>query len=140
MRSKLIPELIGAYGRMTNAPDTHLADWLGSGAPLGLNQPIPTAGVFPAVEVPDPEDDFENVASQIDAESFRNYKSFDDDPAATKKEIDRMHAGGYLHFFDSVEELTEYVGGPPLLNKIAFLVKTRRDGKVKVRVITDLLR
>ena len=51
-----------------------------------------------------------------------------------------MHAEGYLHFFDSVEELTEYAGGPPLLNKIAFLVKTRRDGKVKVRVITDLLR
>ena len=51
-----------------------------------------------------------------------------------------MRAEGFLHFFDAVGELTEYVGGPPLLNKIAFLVKTRRDGKVKVRVITDLLR
>ena len=51
-----------------------------------------------------------------------------------------MRDEGFLHFFDTLEELERYVGGPPLLNKIAFLVKTRRDGKVKVRVITDLLR
>ena len=113
MRSRLIPQLIGGYVRATNDPDVYLERWLLSGAPLGLLDPIPTAGGFPPQEAPEPEDDFDNVVSQIDVEGFRNYKSFDEDPEATRKEIERMRDEGFLHFFDTLEALTEYVGGPP---------------------------
>ena len=42
------------------------------------------------------------VVAQIDAVSFRSYKSFDEDPEASRKEIHRMRDEGFLHFLDII--------------------------------------
>jgi hypothetical protein len=49
-----------------------------------------------------------------------------------------MESAGFLHTFATYDELVAYVGGKPLLNRIAFLVKPKPGGKVKVRIVTNL--
>ena len=45
----LQPSIFEAYRRLTGDPDEHLATWLREGAPLGINRPVLSAGVFPHV-------------------------------------------------------------------------------------------
>ena len=45
----LQPSIFEAYRRLTGDPDEHLATWLRDGAPLGINRPVLSAGVFPTV-------------------------------------------------------------------------------------------
>ena len=42
--------------------------------------------------------------------------------------------------FPTVEAVKEYVGGRPLLGRLALQVKEKPDGSLKLRLITDLLR
>ena len=39
--------------------------------------------------------------------------------------------------FPTVEAVAEYVGGRPLLNRLALQVKEKPDGSLKLRLITD---
>ena len=45
----LRPSIFDAYRKVTGDPDEHLATWLREGAPLGINRPVLSAGVFPLV-------------------------------------------------------------------------------------------
>ena len=45
----LQPSIFDAYRRLSGDPDEHLAIWLREGAPLGINRPVLSAGIFPSV-------------------------------------------------------------------------------------------
>ena len=45
----LRPEVFKAYRRITSDPDSQLATWLETGAPLGIEEPIASSGIFPPV-------------------------------------------------------------------------------------------
>ena len=45
--SPLDPEVLQAWVERGNDPGIHVCDWVRQGAPLGIETPIPTAGIFP---------------------------------------------------------------------------------------------
>ena len=45
----LQPSIFDAYRSLTGDPDEHLATRLREGAPLGVNRPVLSSGVFPTV-------------------------------------------------------------------------------------------
>ena len=51
--------------------------------------------------------------------------------------LDGYVTNGWLAEFSTLEELTEYVEGPPVLNKFACIVKQKPDGSTKRRIIMD---
>ena len=71
-----------------------------------------------------------------DHTAFVNYRGVEDDPAALAI-IDEYIQKGWLYECDSHDALTEFVGGEPVLNKFACVVKQKPDGSLKHRIIMD---
>lgn len=51
-KSPMDPELIGAWRRKGNDPETEVEEWIREGVPLGINKKIKTAGIFPPAVKP----------------------------------------------------------------------------------------
>ena len=71
-----------------------------------------------------------------DHRNFSNYLGVESDPEALEIIESYIHRG-WLSSFDSAEELAEHVGGDPIFNKFACIVKQRTDGTTKRRIIMD---
>ena len=70
-----------------------------------------------------------------DEQSFRNYPGVEDQ-VITETELQGHLDKGHLAAFDTHQQLQDYLGGKPGLNKIGLIVKTR-NGKTKARMILD---
>ena len=86
------------------------------------------------------KEEFEALTAKIREAQFRNYTSFEEEPDLARGEIQRCIDAEHMTEFRTLEEVQEYVGGKPLLNQLALQVKTKADGSLKLRLITDLLR
>ena len=85
----LQPSIFDAYRRLSGDPDEHLATWLREGAPLGINRPVLSAGIFPSV--PDEPVSSEYVAGLARTPTgWENYRSADEDPATATTLLERM--------------------------------------------------
>jgi len=71
-----------------------------------------------------------------DAVTAHNYLGVESDPEALAI-IEEYISNGWLYECDSAEQLQEFVGGPPIFNKFACIVKEKIDGTVKRRIIMD---
>ena len=73
------------------------------------------------------------------AEAHRNCVSVRDNSDAVLKELGRLTAAGFMTKVDTWAELSEQMP-EVVVNKMACILKTKDDGSVKLRLITDMLR
>ncbi|CAE7312378.1 unnamed protein product [Symbiodinium sp. CCMP2592] len=133
--------VLEAWGDATDDPDaTLLAHWLDHGAPLGMEQEVPTTGVF----LPVPRDG-QMPASQLDRralEGWKNYPSAVAEEGTLRNLLDDYVARGFCVLVDTEEEAEALLGGPPVLNRLGVIVKDKVDAQGrpvrKARVIWDL--
>ena len=126
-------ELLHSWSEWARDPASHAAHWILTGAPAGISVDFELDGVLERVvgETPLTLDQLES-----NPDSFANYKGVEDDPDALAI-VEGYISNGWLREFDTLEELTVFVDGPPILNKFACISKTRLDGTVKRRIIMD---
>ena len=135
----LQPSIFDAYRRLSGDPDEHLATWLREGAPLGINRPVLSAGIFPPV--PDEPVSSDYVAGLARTPTgWENYRSADDDSATATTLLERMVDQGWAEAHSHWDEVTRSLGDGVVLNKLALLSKTKSDGTVKHRLVWDLRR
>ena len=78
-------------------------------------------GIFPPAERPAAE----GLATlRCDADEFRNYHGVEEHPV-TEQEMQTHIDDGHLVEFDTYEELSAFVKGKPVLNKLGLIVKER---------------
>ena len=135
----LQPFIFEAYRRLTGDPDEHLATWLRDGAPLGINRPVLSAGVFPFV--PDEPVSFEYVTGLARSPTgWENYRSADEDTPTATSLLERTVDQDWADSYPQRDEVTRALGEGVVLNKLALLSKTKGDGSVKHRLVWDLRR
>ena len=105
---------------------------------MGILQPIPCANVFPPVDNASTRTP-ESVQSEL--AGWSNYRSAEDEPGIVDKLLQEQAAKGHCKFFETYEELLDYLGvDDVVLSKLALISKDRPDGTTKHRLIWDLLR
>ena len=72
--TELIVPLFEGWIEQSGDPDVHLAIWLRNGAPTGIDNAIPLAGVFPESLQP-PSGDLQQVPF---GEKLKNYESMEE--------------------------------------------------------------
>ena len=125
-------DLLEAWRRKAKDPDAAVTKWLKEGAPAGITQVPEPCGIFPCL------DDVAGLSPEqlsCDIESFQNYPGVDGDDDAIEDIVEHI-AKGHLKAFASVEELRNFLGSEPILNKIGIITK-ERAGIVKKRMTLD---
>eukprot|EP00971_Amphidinium_carterae_P351397 6492091-Amphidinium_carterae.2 len=134
-RTDLQVELISAWAKQAGDLDDAVLTWLRDGAPLGIARHLDVNGVFPEVTTPGHEDEFDFLHTD-----WTNYSGVDQNEQAYDM-MQALETRGYLRRFRSLDETTSFVGGPPVISKLALLQKTVRlpsgAEKVKQRLIMD---
>ena len=136
----LQPALIAASCQLSGDPDGILAEWLLSGAPLGVEQAVEPTGVFPPdlVETRDDPDALPFTSPDI---RWENYRSADDEVDTSRDILDKMVQNGWSYKYTSLEAAARALGVKGLvLNKLGLITKTKPDGTVKHRLVWDLRR
>lgn len=137
-RSKWRASMVEAFVGKSEDQEVHLAGWLRCGAPTGVAQEIPTCGIFPTVDKPaEALQEMHKIFAR--SEAHRNYVSVHDNSAAVLKELGRLTGAGFMTKVDTWAELSEQMP-EVVVNKMACILKTKDDGSVKLRLITDMLR
>ena len=101
----LRPFIFEAYRRLIGDPDEHLATWLRGGAPLGINRPVLSAGVFPLV--PD-----EPVSSEYTTglarspTGWENYRLAGEDTPTATSLLERMVDQDWAEFYSQWDDVT----------------------------------
>ena len=138
-KSNIRAHLLHTWTRLAGDPDLLAASWPSCGAPAGLTQEISDPGIFPDVgdsakfsEIDDPH------ALFCDTDTFVNYSSVEDDPKAME-EVEKFWRAGYLAKFNTLEECKSFVGGDPILSKLAMITK-EKNGRIKRRLVLDCKR
>jgi hypothetical protein len=134
--SPLNAKLWDAWIRAAGDPECNVVDWIRRGVPLGMNCKIPTCGIFPETWE---EDTVMGEAPPIDLmRDTRNYSSFYDLIEAAEEELGRYVQKGFAVIKD--KEWITHRFGSGTVSKMALIQKTKDDGRVKNRVVVDLLR
>ena len=137
---KVDADLFGGLLQAANDPDAEvLRRWLSEGAPMGMDAPIEEVGIFPPADRPWRESDepCPGIHSQW-MEGFHHYGSVLDNADAARAEFDRYLQEGFAVMLKDSEVQQLFPHGH--LNKLGVIVKTRRDGTQKNRLIVDMRR
>jgi hypothetical protein len=140
--SPLDPELLEAWISKSADPDDIIPDWVRNGAPLGIEVPIQTRGIFP-LNVDDNNLDYhgqhelEDAGAQMSHGDIPNYASVLDHAEDAKIELDRYRKEGFLVDVDKETVSKEMAHGT--ISKLGLIIKQKPEG-VKRRIILDLRR
>ena len=99
---------------------------------MGVTAQLLDPGIFPEAVVK-PYMGFEDL--HCDLQHFRNYEGVEESEV-TETELQGHLDKGHLASFTSVDELRQFVGGEPILNKLRLITKVR-NGIKKSRMILD---
>ena len=135
----LQPSIFEAYRRLTGDPEEHLATWLREGAPLGINRPVLSAGVFPTVPDEPVSPDYDTGLARSPT-GWENYRSADEDAPTATSLLEHMVEQDWADSYSQWDDVTRALGEGVVLNKLALLSKTKSDGSVKHRLAWDLRR
>ena len=139
--SPLDPEIIEAWVTRGNDPEVHVSDWIRRGAPLGIESPIPTAGIFPPAEANNmdyPEQqELEDAAGQLSKGCITNYSSVQENVQEAKVELDRYRKAGFMVDVKRSTVTDEMKHGT--ISKLGLIIKHKPEG-IKRRIILDLRR
>lgn len=140
-KSPLNAEIIEAWASKGGDKETEVPKWVRNGAPLGIQQPIKTCGIFPPADANDlnvtTEAELEDASAQMSKGSLVNYKSVLDDVDNAKVELDRYRDAGYLK--DISEKEVRDTMGHGTISRLGLIVKEKPEG-TKRRIIIDLRR
>ena len=125
-------QLLEAWRKAAQDPDSAVILWLLKGAPAGVSMQPESCGIFPDIN-DIPLRNYHNIV--IGEESFRNYSGVDNNPIAVDELKEHVKLG-HLKEFTSLEDVRKFVGGEPVLSKIGIVTKTRA-GKETHRMILD---
>ena len=135
-RTPLNTKLLAAWQRVTRDPEVHVVDWARRGVPLGMNKRIDTCGIFPAAR--DEYMEHGDAPPLELMENTRNYTSFYDLMDAAKEEIGRYVDKGFAIVKDMDWIAGRFSSGT--VSRMGLIQKVKDDGRVKNRVIVDMLR
>ena len=130
--TKVDAPLLQQWQVSSGDPDGVAAAWMVHGGPMGITEQLEDPGIFP-VAVVEPYMPHEDL--HCDLQSFRNYQGVEES-AVTETEIQGHLDKGHLAAFPTVDELRTFVGGEPILNKLALITKVR-NGVTKTRMTLD---
>ncbi len=136
----LDPSAFRMWTDASGDPDTDLATWLESGAPLGIIHPVTSKGIFPPVDTVTPTaESIQALASS--PHGWANYRSSEEDPSTTIELLQNMVEKDWAQVHPTWESLTQAMTSQEItLNKLALLSKVKPDGSIKHRLVWDLLR
>lgn len=139
--SPLDPEIFEAWVYKGNDPEIHVADWIRRGAPLGIESPIPTVGIFPPAEANNldypGQQELEDAAAQMGRGEMTNYASVQDNVEEAKVELERYRRAGFLVDVKKATVESEMKHGT--ISRLGLIIKQKPEG-VKRRIILDLRR
>ena len=132
--------VLHAFIEASGDPDYHLPEWLEKGAPIGILNDIPRAGIFPDVQIA-VETDI-TLAEFVTPESgWVNYASVENEQDTVNKVLGKAVEAGFCRVYDTREALEAAAGTADIVyNKLALISKVRDDNTTKHRVIWDILR
>ena len=135
--SPLCSSLLRALADWTDDPDASLlADWVDTGAPIGIRHPIPSTGVFPQVDPEQPPTPVSELFTSPGEEL--SHKSAEQDLATSLELLKEAEAKGFAKIFESRVELEEYLNTTELVfNPLGLISKIKPDGTWKHRLIWD---
>lgn len=132
------PGIVAAHIRASGDPETELVDWLTGGAPIGVRREIRPCGVFPrTAEAPPTEDKVDDILTDVHV--GHNYRSFEEVRHLAVPELERIVQAGYACVVGSWKDVVAKYG-QAVVSKLACLVKERKDGTTKIRLVVDLRR
>ena len=139
--SPLDPEIFEAWVTRGNDPEVHVSDWIRRGAPLGIESPIPTAGIFPPAEANNMDypgqQELEDAAGQLSKGHLTNYSSVQENMEEAKVELDRYRKAGFM--VDVKKEVVTKEMKHGTISKLWLIIKHKPEG-IKRRIILDLRR
>ena len=139
--SPLDPEIFEAWVTRGNDPEVHVSDWIRRGAPLGIESPIPTAGIFPPAEANNMDypgqQELEDAAGQLSKGHLTNYSSVQENMEEAKVELDRYRKAGFM--VDVKKEVVTKEMKHGTISKLGLIIKHKPEG-IKRRIILDLRR
>ena len=134
----LSPVIIKYFNDVTGDPDTLLPTWLTTGAPLGINRPVTSVGIFPPA-LDDPEVSLPDLLGLGILDASSNYTSADDNPRACSEILDKMVSSGWAVKCCSIDELRSHLGHDvAVINKLGLISKPKPDGTTKHRIVWDM--
>ena len=137
-KSPLDPNILEGWIHRTSDPEKQVVDWIRDGAPLGIERPIHTSGIFPpSGEVPEGLVESDSVA-QLSMGPIANYSSVNQHLEHAEEELSRLEKMGYM-FRESKEEI-ERSYGHGTISKLGLILKQKEDGSLKKRLVIDLRR
>ena len=108
---------------------------------MGWKGPLVPNGVFPEVDGDTAAVEKSKMIGEMDAAfSWGNYKSFHEAGEHAKAEVKRVVDSGFAQVFDDWEEATATLGDDVVVNRLGCVVKTKANGEIKARLVTDLRR
>ena len=130
--------IVQAHINKTGDPESGLPRWLREGSPIGVARPVEPVGIFPRVD-PEGKDrgTLEEILSEVAAKN--NYKSFEEAKKYAEPEVQRIIAAGYVKDLGTWKDVVKAYG-KVAVSKLACIVKVRKDGSVKARLVIDLRR
>ena len=134
-------EIIRAIQRRCADPDAPLSTWLEHGAPMGLECPIESGGLFPKT-AGDPELDSEQLASQ--ERWTHSHPSFEEQFGLERPPgvglLEEHLEEGFGELFSDTAAASEHFGVDVHPAPLATIGKERPDGTWKFRIIQDMKR
>lgn len=133
--------LLDAICQATGDPDKEISKWFAGNTPLGINKPIPNAGVFPKASPTQAQRESAEFLAKLGdrVEVDQNYASFRQYRQESAIELQRLVKEGHLEVIGSWQDV-QARWPDARATKIATLVKTKEDGTTKTRFIVDMLR
>ena len=140
-RSRYFANLWQTVLEEAHDPESQLPTWLREGTPVGWKGPLVPNGVFPEVDGDTASVEKSRMIGEMDAAfSWGNYKSFHEAGEHAKAEVKRVVDAGFVQAFDNWEEATAALGDDVVVNRLGCVVKTKANGEIKARLVTDLRR
>eukprot|EP00438_Fugacium_kawagutii_P021844 Skav233013 [mRNA] locus=scaffold909:91090:97039:+ [translate_table: standard] len=105
-------------------PETHVPSWVRNGAPLGIEEQIPTCGIFPPSRADSldfqTDAELEDAGAQLMRGELLNYATVQEDKVNAKKELDRYRQAGLLRLAMEPDEPADSaaVHGNPVLRLV----------------------
>lgn len=140
-KSPLEGEILEAWVERGGDRETEVLKWVKRGAPLGIQLPIGTCGIFPPANIDDAnvvaEAELEDAGAQMSKGNLLNYKSVMEDIDNAKVELERYRQAGYLK--DIPKKEVEESMSHGTISRLGLIVKEKPEG-IKRRIIIDLRR
>ena len=141
--SPMDAEILKAWVKKGNDPESEVPKWVESGAPLGIEESIRTCGIFPPASLAPGESEnmvdmeMEDASMQLAKGEIENYTSVKDNMEDARIEIARLESEGYLRVVQK-KDVTDMMGHGTI-SRLGLIVKEKPTGK-KRRIIIDMRR